>query len=38
MLDITGTDRVLWVPTHNDEKVANHEIRITTLEVQDLCR
>lgn len=31
-LDIEGTKRVQWVPNHDDEKVTNHEIRITALE------
>lgn len=33
-LDIAGVRRVLWVPTHDDEKVADHEIRISALEVR----
>lgn len=34
-LDIAGVSRILWVPDHNDEKVADHELRISILEVRE---
>ena len=36
MFEVTDTWRVQWVPTHTDEVVANHEIRISALEVRRL--
>lgn len=32
--DIEGVGRVQWVPTHDDEIVADHEVRISALEVR----
>lgn len=32
-LDIADVARVMWVPIHDDEQVADHEVRISALEV-----